>query len=227
MFFLKKKVLVAVAFVFGVGFLVSADDKPINLQINMVPFKFGERSFAVDRPNGAIIKIISRERRSSCTAFVVDAGFAITAAHCVSDAKGLLAKDPLEVYNSESEYLNITAVPVGLNHLLDYAVITADFSHFKSFKYNFSEDTIKYGKKYISCGFPFSQKHFRCSDLYVKGNRFFTYTAKGSMIFPGQSGGPVIDSDTDMVVGVNSAVDEDGVVMFNSLIGIHAVFGLE
>jgi S1-C subfamily serine protease len=78
----------------------------------------------------------------------------------------------------------------------------------------------------MSCGFPYGQKRLYCSTIKPKAKEFFNLIADGD-IFPGMSGGPVIDILTGEVVGVNSKVYEDGTIHVASLIGLPAQFMVE
>lgn len=174
--------------------------------------------------NGSIIRLHNNNDRFFCTGFVISDNYAITAAHCVTDEFGFISEKDIFVYNSRSRYTNIIAHAYGANTRMDYAVIQGDFSSFAKKKIDQNLVDIKDGNNYMSCGFPIGIKRLFCTEVRVEGTSFFSIRGQGHL-YPGMSGGPLIDLRNGKVVGVNSYAAE-GYVGFYPTIGILSAFGL-
>jgi hypothetical protein len=170
-----------------------------------------------------------------CTAAVVDAAFAVTAAHCVVNDRGLGLESGMSITDiTETHYGDIKVV--GLVHRLDYALIYGDFSTFRKFKIKHKKlelntlqsqlaiRNVAYPEEYQACGYPMGAKTKNCVTFIPMASWGFQVIGTGQL-FPGMSGGPVTDS-SGALVGVNSAVYADKSII-SPVVGIFSAFGVE
>lgn len=87
----------------------------------------------------------------------------------------------------------------------DYGIIKGDFKAFNKMKVKKKFD-IEPLDNLRSCGYPGNAESPVCIDFKAVNQFNFSYAGR-SMIVPGMSGGPVIDSD-GYVVGINEAVNK-------------------
>ncbi len=76
----------------------------------------------------------------------------------------------------------------------------------------------------IACGFPWSGELF-CSNFTHRHQFAFGIAGQG-YLYPGMSGGPVIDTDTLQVIGVNSAVI-NGSILVSPIIEIFRALNIK
>lgn len=158
-----------------------------------------------------------------CTGFVISDDYLITAAHCVMNSKGLLPNE-IHIYSHLNEETGVIAKAAGGNLRMDVALVRGDFSSFKRAKIVSSVVDLT-SPFYISCGFPFGQSKLFCYPVKIHGNYFFLYSANG-FLFPGMSGGPVIDPYTGSVIALNALVLSNSVAL-SPLIGIFDSLGVK
>lgn len=171
-------------------------------------------------------KNLSGEWTYYCTAFVVTNAYALTASHCLMDGKtGELATDELQIRNIDLKPTNtITAKAASINSRADVGVVLGDFSAYK--KLNIVRQGF-FGHKgpYVSCGFPYGETPPLCIPFIPITNYFFKVKGHGAL-FPGMSGGPVIDVPTNDVVGLNLLAENEFVAVA-PMIGIVGALQLE
>ncbi len=186
----------------------------------------GISQFTLNKVNkyDSIIRLVSPDGYFYCTGFVVDNNYAITAAHCVLNDMGIMNTDDVLIHNSHSFFTGVIAKPVAVEKYRDVAFLKGDFSEFSQQATDFNGKSIKTGMKLKSCGYPSGQYDMFCVDLIQNGNRYFQYRATGAPIFKGMSGGPVYNEE-GVAVGVNSAVDEDTIII-SPLTGVLETVGL-
>lgn len=177
-----------------------------------------------------------------CSAFVVSNAYAVTAGHCIEGTSGM-TKAKIAIYNRELKDTGVVAKAAAINRRGDVGLITGDFSKFRKIRilvsaqeYNnviqgltgpgpYAEQMKMMGQpRFIACGYPYGDA-MMCSGVRPAG--LSTFMIMGSaLVFPGMSGGPLIDQDYGIAVGVNSFAT-DGVNGFGSLISIIASFEIE
>lgn len=160
----------------------------------------------------AIIRLINSEDLFFCTGFVIDGIYAMTAAHCVINTSGIMSKEQIHIYDS---YRNATglAIPVAINKYLDIAFIQGNFENYKPLPVDFVGKHSKRGMAILSCGFPAGMFDMYCAELIHVGNYNFEYKTRGGPIYKGMSGGPAIEATSGEVVGINSGVDINSVII--------------
>lgn len=173
-----------------------------------------------------IIKLADKDDDMFCTAFVIDANYALTAAHCLVDDSGEMTTDEIHILKEDDTDTKVRAKPVGVDLRMDVGLIRGDFNNFKFLAVNFYSFSIAEVKaEYYAFGYPAGQKHLSIIPFYPEANNDFFIAGKGFLI-PGMSGGPLVDVTHKVVVGINSSVDK-GVVNFASPIGALGAFGIE
>lgn len=200
---------------FGIGLILVLVVLSLSIKLTHstihFPYKYGEQS------NGTIpgtIRIINIAGSSSCSGFVIDKHYAITAAHCIQSAK------ELEVYSSSETYITKARV-AGFDETNDIAVILGDFSDFKPLLVNFDNTQINIYSKFQACGYPLGQRVNYCTSFSAEG--FYYSMVKGTgQLYHGMSGGPVIDVTDNVVIGIVTSMDEE----FNYITPVQGIFGL-
>jgi hypothetical protein len=63
----------------------------------------------------------------------------------------------------------------------------------------------------IACGYPYGAQ-LLCTPVTSRGMEWFLWSAQGKL-YPGMSGGPVIDLQSGKVIGSNTAVSRDYIIL--------------
>jgi S1-C subfamily serine protease len=170
------------------------------------------------------VRLISKDGYFFCSGSVIDGNYVLTAAHCVTNF-GKMSKDPIILEDINGVETDVIVVPAAIDQLRDVAFLSGDLSNFKTAPVDFHGDDVTNGMMMRTCGFPSGEKLW-CTDLKHVGNYYFQYRTHGGPIFKGQSGGPVINIQTGRIIGVNSAVSADSVII-SPLVGVLTNVGLE
>ena len=174
----------------------------------------------VSTPVSPVIRLHTPETGEFfCTAVIVSPHLALTAAHCVVN---LTMFDAITVRDSTGKFVT-TARVAGLNERADYAIIRGNFTRTQRLKAETDPGKIlkmvmDQKRQIIACGYAWSGNMF-CSTVEHRHMMIFQIAGTGFM-YPGMSGGPVIDVATQTVVGVNSRVTETDIV-FSPIIEIY------
>lgn len=172
-----------------------------------------------------IIKLAIKDD-AFCSAFVIDANYALTAGHCIDNGFGGMLEDEIQIQLEDGTDSKITAKAVGINNRTDVGLIKGDFNKFQFLIVNFYTFPINVREgDYVTCGYPYGQKRLTCVRFVPVNNSYFAIAGKG-FLMPGMSGGPMIDLNTGVVLGVNISVGE-GLVNAASTIGSLGAFGIE
>jgi hypothetical protein len=163
-----------------------------------------------------------REEEFHCTAVVISHTLALTAAHCLVDSEYFMLKKPFVVKDKDFA-VSGTANPVAVNTQADLGLVSGDFSTFRKFKLNLKGFLGSAGP-YVTCGFPWGDEGI-CTPFAPAANYYAEVMGKGT-IFPGMSGGPVIDVSTEEVVGINTEVNE-GFIVVTPLTGVLAALHMK
>lgn len=160
-----------------------------------------------------------------CTGVVIDGEYALTAAHCLVDTWGFLSKQSIHISDYKDVFAT-TATAVAVNEYLDVGLIKGDFRDFEAVSADFEGTTIANGMPFVSCGFPSGQEIMYCVQLILYGNNYFQYATRGPPLFKGMSGGPVFETINNKLVGVNSAV-QSNIVIISPIIGFLESVGVK
>lgn len=147
-----------------------------------------------------------------CSGIVIAANYVLTAAHCVADASGTI-----EILTLQGESVT-TSEHWSADERSDLAVIECDCSAFNAMEVDSTAATVlsniptkTVSSPILACGYPHGGGIF-CSELTDLSPQYFSLHAHG-YLYPGMSGGPVINMRTNRVFAVNTAVAEQGVLV--------------
>lgn len=168
-------------------------------------------------PVGAIVRLHDDAGNFFCSGVVVAVDRIITAAHCVVSQRMFGDMEITKEMNIMSPFLDapLRAKLLGFNVRADLAVLKGDFSRLPRMQFSsdpqFLIKRFAKSEKITMCGFPYGGKLY-CSEL--RQPHMYGFQIKGlGNLFPGMSGGPVIDMETGTVIAVNTAVDESGAIV--------------
>lgn len=156
-----------------------------------------------------------------CTGFAISDKLALTAGHCLVDSSGeRMTTDEITI--KDLEFKEIGKGKAGaINTRADMGVVVGDFSYLNKVKLRLDPGGF-YGTNgpYIACGFAWGSLPAKCFSLSPQTNYFFQVKCSGEL-YPGMSGGPVLDEDSHEIVGINAAVTDGAVIITptNGLIG--------
>lgn len=156
-----------------------------------------------------------------CTGVVIDEHYALTAAHCIRDV------EELEVWSNTNEDIGLVADVAAYNLYQDVALLYSPEGSFRSFAqvpadFDGSKRDLRF---IIACGYPAGQKTAFCGPITNIEPLIFQIAGKG-LLYPGMSGGPVIDLAAGRIMGVNSA-SGPGFVVIGPVYGLAAEWGIE
>lgn len=153
-----------------------------------------------------------------CTAFVISNKYAITAAHCLFDENLKLKTTDIFIYDLNLKRTKIVARAASIDIRADMGAILGDFSSFKKVRIS-TNGFLDTNGPFLTCGFPWGDKQL-CSLFVPKANYYAMIQGSGN-IYPGMSGGPVVDVSKGLVVGINVQVLDGriAVVPLNGLFG--------
>lgn len=190
-------------FFFGSPTIQKADTNLPNFQSKMTDGSNKHKS---------IIRLETTDGRFYCSGVVIDGQYALTAAHCAVNRLGNISGDDVAIYDQMGSSTGIIAKAAAIDTLRDVALIRGNFAEFEFAPVDFIGEDSYYGMVLKSCGFP-SGDVLYCTELHHIGNHVFQYATIGGPIFKGMSGGPVFNTSTGRVVGVNSAVGNSEVII--------------
>lgn len=173
----------------------------------------------------AIFKIGAK--KPHCSAFVIDATHALTAEHCVVTS-GVFFDLPMPTINAFNDDDTVMKSGLVVTHArdprIDLALLTGDFSDHLNLTHDPRGIHLDKEDQFIACGFPYVTKELVCSKIKPYENYGPMYKAQGYIVF-GFSGGPVINITKGLVVGVNTALTDDFIVI-TPITGIRGFFSL-
>lgn len=163
-----------------------------------------------------------------CTGIVVGPRYAITAAHCIDS--NFFGVDASEVVVKSADLsISQSVKVVGVNRRLDYALLNGDFSKYIGMPVavhvaDALNIVMNRESKLVACGFPMGGQ-LLCAPFTFTDVNAFGYLGV-SYLYPGMSGGPVIDMVTGVIVAVNTA-QPDNLSFVSPLTEMWHAFGVE
>lgn len=172
---------------------------------------------------GSIVRLHDPETgRFFCSGVVISRRMIVTAAHCVGDAsKGDIVA---EIRDHTKQRTGIIATLKAANHASDVAIVRGNFKQFATRQAHVTTQSVlsnieNNGREIVTCGYPWSGE-LVCIPMTNREQFAFQISGDG-YLYPGMSGGPVIDVLTGTVIGVNSAVYKDK-ILISPLVELYA-----
>ncbi len=148
--------------------------------------------------------------RFFCSGVVISDRQILTAAHCVVRA-GLFSYEivkKVEIRAENGVALGLYAEFDGANPRQDVALLSGNFNLFDHMEVEVGpqqiDDSFLHSRHLKACGYP-AGGALVCSTVKNVRHMNFGFSADG-FLYPGMSGGPVIDEETGKVIAVNTAV---------------------
>lgn len=155
--------------------------------------------------------------RFFCSATVISDTQLLTAAHCVIRESffGTEVVEKVEVRAQDGSSLGLYAFLDSANPRQDVALLNGQFKLFDHMQVEIRpqaiEDSFLHSQHLKACGYP-AGGQLVCTSVTKVKHQNFGFFASG-FLYPGMSGGPVIDEDTGFIIGVNTAVFEDHIYL--------------
>lgn len=180
----------------------------------------------------AIVRLHNAQGHFVCSGTVVNDRTVVTAAHCIGGLMTGFFPPRLEfnVRAEDGKDTGLLGLVAGFHQMSDQAILIGDFSEFQTRPMvTEPREVIRLltntEARLIACGYPYGGKLY-CSRIKNIRQFLFRFSADG-YLFPGMSGGPVIDERTGSVIATNFAVTSDNVenptrILINPTIEIFA-----
>lgn len=176
-------------------------------------FEPGEAGNAKKHP--AVVKLYDIEHgRFFCSGTVIAKNYILTAGHCLQGYDRFAVT--VEVRTMLDKPTGIKAAMVYAAGRSDQGLLLGDFSSFNTMpiETRTAEELAIYqdqSRPVIACGFPYGGEYF-CGSFSNRHQMAFSIGGEG-FLYPGMSGGPVIDIKSGVIIGVNTAVIERGIII--------------
>jgi S1-C subfamily serine protease len=250
-FQLIRSVAVATTFILGIALsinlglnlfyydsLLRSYDKPIYQLDNLPPMELKdeiENPFIIKDPNAPVtnapvVRIgvnTEGKKRFICSGTVVSNAYVITAGHCLHKHNGL-GIDITQKYFVESNdrTISVETKAAAIHYNMDYGLLLGDFTKFQKMKIDpLQKGFIGKQGPFAACGYPLGGSD-HCGFFSIVDFTGYRNAAPAIQLYPGMSGGPVIDLNTKHLVGINSAVSQ-GYSLFAPFVNFFGVFNIE
>lgn len=169
---------------------------------------------------------IKNSKIGSCSAFVISNEYALTAGHCLNDEGDLITED-FKVFTASNQEAGV-AKAASYNGRRDFGVLRGNFKKFKKVSVRKEAPLLmEWSGQFIGCGFVGGSVKPTCEEFKLMGINTF-YLVGQMPVFPGMSGGPVVDYQTGEILGVIIAGNSGPAnCIITPLIGFDADLGIE
>lgn len=151
-----------------------------------------------------VVRLYNKSNEFVCTGTVVDLKHIVTAGHCTHLGQKLIAVS--------DDGLKRDVKTVGVSDpRMDQAVLKGNLSDLKFVPLETDPKMVITGMlahRKFYCGYPMGGA-LLCAELGAMTPFKFGFAAQ-AILYPGMSGGPVIDMETGKLIGTNYAVMEEG-----------------
>jgi S1-C subfamily serine protease len=198
------------AFMVGFGAALFYNSNPLPAKMPVLvpglnsPDKFPPLIRLHDKKSGAFF----------CSGSVIGKNYIVTAAHCLEGRSH--QKVSIDVRTLDGQKVKVDGTAIWYEPRSDQGLVYGDFSTFNYIDMaNQTAPLIRAymnpGNVMLACGFPYGGDVF-CSTFTERHMSFFQFAGAG-FLYPGMSGGPVVDASSGILVGVNTAVEEGAIII--------------
>lgn len=148
----------------------------------------------------SLVRLLDANKKFSCSGSVISKNQVLTAAHCVSSSAF--------IQSSEDYSVIIPVTGMRAYNRMDIAILIADVAKFQHENVVVSPGSILSTHFKKACGFPLGGELY-CRNFTTTVREVFQFKCDVDA-YPGMSGGPVYSRVSGDIIGVISAVTEDG-----------------
>lgn len=152
--------------------------------------------------------------RFFCSGTVINDTQILTAAHCVVDQYQLRPVVEVRVVSPTPTRIKATVESFSIQN--DIAILTGNFKKLPKIKIEKNNASLMEiwanpKRHVVACGYPYGAA-LTCVPITQRDMYWFLWRGQGRL-YPGMSGGPVIDMETSKVIGSNTAVTQEFVIL--------------
>lgn len=162
-----------------------------------------------------LVRLHDRETgRFFCSGSVISDRYILTAAHCIVGRSTTVSD--IEVRTDKGDKIQLYAMLSKASGQADLALLSGHFEKFShvSVVADTRDLIVTYntpGRFIVACGFPYGGNPF-CTQFVYDHPYAFAMEGRG-FLYPGMSGGPVIDGLTGHLIGVNTAAGDNFILV--------------
>lgn len=199
-----KLYAIAGAIIFAMCLVMLWPHSPYNKNAPM----YQEPSFVTDNNlDSAVVRLHDSNGNFFCSGVVISKNYIATAAHCLAGQS--FGVGAILIHNSELKFV-ASATVAAYEERSDQGLLFGDFSAFNNIalEQNAPDIIMAFVGNHpmITCGYPYGGRAI-CGPFMPRSRSNF-YIAGDGFLYPGMSGGPVIDMTTGKVIAVNSRVED-------------------